>query len=164
MNSLVVSIFRYCCPLLINSNVNLISKLQTQLLKCTWYILGFPSLKMSTIAIMNKLNFMTVHHMITKEAIIFMHKIIYNQSPTALHDLISYGYNEDNVRKVRKPRIKLQHQSEKVKDSLLYRSIFLYNSLEYDVRQFNPKKLTKYLKENIQYIFPYHKIPKEDTK
>ena len=30
MNSLVVSIFRYCSPLLINSNLNLISKLQTQ--------------------------------------------------------------------------------------------------------------------------------------
>ena len=39
MNSLVLSIMRYCCPLLINSNVNHISKLQTQLMKCIWYIL-----------------------------------------------------------------------------------------------------------------------------
>ena len=35
INSLVISIFRYCCPLLINSNTNLLSKLQTQLMKCT---------------------------------------------------------------------------------------------------------------------------------
>ena len=41
MKSLVISIIRYCCPLLINSNVNLISKLQTQLMKCTRYILGY---------------------------------------------------------------------------------------------------------------------------
>ena len=35
MNSLVVSIFRYYSPLLINSNLNLTTKLQTQLMKCT---------------------------------------------------------------------------------------------------------------------------------
>ena len=32
MNSLVVSIFRYCSPLLINSNLNLTAKLQTHLI------------------------------------------------------------------------------------------------------------------------------------
>ena len=47
MNSLVISIFPYCCPLLINSNINMISKLQTLLMKCTRYILGFKSSKMS---------------------------------------------------------------------------------------------------------------------
>ena len=98
MNSLVVSIFRYCSPLLINSNLNLISKLQTQLLKCTWYIFGYPSLKMSTMSIMNKLKFMTVQHMITKEAILFIHKIIFNQSPASIHDMITYGNKNCTVR------------------------------------------------------------------
>ena len=75
MNSIVISIFRYCCPLLINSNTNLIAKLQTQLMKCTRYILGYESYKMSTVAIMNNLKFMTVYHMIVKESISFIHKI-----------------------------------------------------------------------------------------
>ena len=35
MNSLVISIFRYCCPLLINSNMKQIARLQTLFMKCT---------------------------------------------------------------------------------------------------------------------------------
>ena len=163
MNSLVVSIFRYCSPLLINSNMNLITKLQTQLLKCTRYILGFQSLKMSTMSIMNTLKFMTVQHMIRKKAILFIHKIIFNQSLASIHNLISYGKKSDSVRSVRKPRMKIQFKCERMKHSLFYRSIFLYNSLDYEVRQFNPKKLFKYLKDNIQYIFLHNKIPKEDN-
>ena len=50
INSLVISIFQYCCPMLVNSNSSMLSKLQSQLLKCTRYILGFDSYKMSTIA------------------------------------------------------------------------------------------------------------------
>ena len=38
MNALVISVFRYGCPLLINSNQKLISKLQTLLMKCTRHI------------------------------------------------------------------------------------------------------------------------------
>ena len=112
---------------------------------------------------MNKLKFMTIYHMITKESILFIQKKIYNQSPDAINKLITYGYNDNYVRKVRKPRVKVICNSSKLRDSLLYRSIFLHNSLEYDLRNYNPKKLTKYLKENIQYIFPYHKILKEDN-
>merc|ERR1712115_321862 len=132
MNSLLVSIFRYCSPLLINSNLNLTAKLQTQLMKCTRYILGFESFKMSTIDIMIKLKFMIIYHMITKESILFIHKIIYNQSPDAINKLITYGYNDNNVRKVRSPRVKAICNSSKLRDSLLYKSIFLHNSLEYD--------------------------------
>lgn len=163
MNSLVISIFRYCCPLLINSNINLISKLQMQLLKCTRYILGFPSFKMSMMSIMNKLKFMTVQHLRTKEAILFIHKILFNKSPESINDMISYSNDNSNFRSVRKARMRIHANCERMKHSLFYRSIFLYNSLDYDVRMFNPKKLSKYLTENIQYIFPHNKIPKEDN-
>ena len=154
MNSLVVSIFRYCSPLLINSNLNLTAKLQTQLMKCTQYLLGLESFKMLTIDIMNKLKFMTIYHMITKESILFIHKILYNQSLDAINNLITYGYNDNNVCKVRKPRVKAICNSSKLRDSLLFRSIFLHNSLEYDLKNYNPKKITKYLKEKILYTFP----------
>ena len=55
----------------------MIAKLQTLLMKCTHYILGFESYKMSTKAIMSILKFMTIHHMITKESIVFIHKILF---------------------------------------------------------------------------------------
>ena len=164
MNSIVISIFRYCCPLLINSNTNLIAKLQTQLMKCTRYILGYESYKMSTVAIMNNLKFMTVYHMIVKESVSFIHKIIYNNSPSAIYNLLSYSEDDRNIRKVRKVRVNQVPINQKVKDSIIYRSIYLFYKLEYDVRQFNPKKLNKYLKSNIQYIYPYLKIPKDDVQ
>ena len=42
-NSLIVSIFRYCSPLLVDSKCEMISKLQTLFMKCTRMILGFKS-------------------------------------------------------------------------------------------------------------------------
>ena len=163
MNSLVISIFRYCCPILLNSNLSILSKLQTQLLKCTRYILGFESYKMSTISIMNELKFMTIYHMITKESICFMHKIIYNNSPSSIYNLLTYGNDEKNIRKIRKIRVKSNAICQKVKDSIIHRSVFLYNLLDYEVRQYNPKKLKRYLNGNIKYYFPYNKIPKDDN-
>ena len=105
---------------------------------------------------------MTVYHIIVKESISFIHKIIYNNSPTALYNLLTYGKDDKNVRKVRKLRVKGIPISQMVKDSILYRSIYLFYKLDYDVRQYNPKKLNKYLKSNIQYIYP--KLKKDDVK
>ena len=76
MNSLVISVFRYCCPLLVDCNVDMINKLLTLLMICTQYILGYKSYKMSTINIMKELNFLTIHHMIVKETILFIHKVL----------------------------------------------------------------------------------------
>ena len=133
-------------------------------MKCTRYILGFESYKMSTVVIMNQLKFMTVYHMIVKESISFIHKILYNNSPSALYNLFSNGDDDKNVRKVKKVRVKEVPYNQRVKDSIIYRSIYLFYKLDYDVRQFNPKKLNNYLKSNIQYTYPYLKIPKDDVK
>ena len=130
-------------------------------MKCTRHILGFRSYKMSTIQIMKDLNFLTIHHMIVKETILFIHKVLYNNSPSVLYNLISYSSIDDNnVRSIRKPRIKIQHKSVKVTNSLLYRAIFLYNILEYQTKMYNPKKLSRYLQKDIIYIFPNNKIQK----
>ena len=56
--------------------------------------------------------------------------------------------------------MKTSHKSQKVTNSLFFRSLYLYNSLEIEVRNLNPKKMSKYLQENIKYIFPFNKIPK----
>merc|ERR1712240_90314 len=76
-------------------------------MKCTRYILGYISYKMSTTYIMKELNMLTIHNMIVKETILFIHKVLYNNSPSVLYNLISYSSVDDNdVRSVRKPRIK----------------------------------------------------------
>ena len=43
-------------------------------------------------------------------------------------------------------------------DTLIYNSVFLYCQLEDDLRLYNPKKLSIYLKENMIYIYPHNKI------
>ena len=75
---------------------------------------------------MNKLKFMTIYHMIAKESICFIHKIIYNNSPAAIYNLLSYGDEDKNVRKVRRLRVKEVPICQKVKDSIIYMAIYLF--------------------------------------
>ena len=164
MNSLVISIFRYCCPLLINSNMKQIARLQTLFMKCTRHILGFKSFKMSTLNIVKELKMLTIYQMIMKDAILFIHKVIFNKKPSAIFKFITFGGKENSaVRRVRKPRIKIETNSSKVRYSLLYNSIYLYCKLEDKIRLYNPKKLAKYLKENILYIFLHDNILRQPS-
>ena len=163
MDSLVISVFRYCCPLLIDSNINLIAKLQTLLMKCTGYILGFKSYKMLTMKIMAELNMVTIHHLIIKETIQFIHKIIYNNSPSSITKLITYSmHKSQNIRSVRIPRILKLHSAEKVSQSLFYRAVYLYNELDYETRIYNPHnwqntfKITLYI---VSLTIKYRKSP-----
>ena len=79
--------------------------------------------------------------------------------------MITYSMNEcNNIRSIRKPMMKYNHILDTVKQSLFYRSIYLYNLLEYDIKCYNPKKLSKYLQKNIKYIFPNNKIPKVESQ
>ena len=79
--------------------------------------------------------------------------------------MITYSINErTNIHSSRKPMMKHSHISDKVTQSLFYRSLYLYNLLEFDIKCFNPKKLSKYLQSNIIYIFPNNEIPKVENQ
>ena len=159
LESIVISIIRYCSPVLIDSEVRMLDKLQTLLMKCTRPILGITSFKMSTLQIMAEIRIITVHQMIMKESILFIHKVLSRKSPGVIFNLFSQS-NTENIRGVRKFRVKSTHKSNKVTNSLFYRAIYLFNCLELEVRNFKVKKLSKYLQDNLKYIFPYNKIPK----
>ena len=94
-----------------------------------------------------------------KESILFIHKVLSRKSPGVIFNLFSQS-NTENIREVRKFRVKSTHKSNKVTNSLFYRAIYLFNCLEMEVRNFKVKKLSKYLQDNLKYIFPYNKIPK----
>ena len=111
--------------------------------------------------IMTQLRIMMVQQMVMKESIQFIHKILNTQSPAIIFKLFTQSNGKDeNIRGVKKFRVKLSHKLTKVTNSLFYRSLYLFNCLEFDVRNFKVKKLSKYLQENIKYIFPLNKIPK----
>merc|ERR1712120_12067 len=128
-------------PILIDSEVKILDKLQTLLMKCTRPILGFPSFKMSTLQIMAELRIQTVHQMIMREWIQFIHKVLSRKSPGVIFDLFSQS-NMENVRGVRKYRVKLTHKSNKVTNSLFYRAIYLFNCLETEVRNYKVKQFS----------------------
>ena len=157
--SMVLSVIRYCSPILVDSDAKLIDKLQTLLMKCTRPILGFHSFKMSTLQIMSELRIQTVHLMIVRESIQFIHKVLTKKSPGVIYDLFMQS-NLDNIREIRKYRVKNDHKSSNVTNSLFYRAVYFFNCLENEVRNYNVKKLSKYLQDNITYIFPYNKVPK----
>merc|ERR1711954_30905 len=157
--SMVLSVIRYCSPILVDSDAKLIDKLQTLLMKCTRPILGFQSYKMSTLQIMSGLRIQTVHLMIVRESIQFIHKVLTKKSPRVIYDLFMQS-NLDNIREIRKYRVKNDHKSSNVTNSLFYRAVYFFNCLDNDVRNYNVKKLSKYLQDNITYIFPYNKVPK----
>jgi len=157
--SMVLSVIRYCSPLLVDSKDKLIDKLQTLLMKCTRPILGFKSYKLSTLQIMSDLRIQTVHHLIIRESIQFIHKVLIRKSPAVIFDLFMQS-NLENVREIRKWRVKLDHKSSNVTNSLYYRAVYFYNCLENDIRNYSVKKLSKYLQDNITEIFPYNKVPK----
>ena len=71
MNSFIISIFYYCCPLQVGSNCNMITKKETLLIKHTCCIYGYRAYKKSTISIMRELEILAIPHLIIKETIIF---------------------------------------------------------------------------------------------
>ena len=95
---------------------------------------------MSTVKIMSELKLLTVHHLVVKESILFIHKIMFNNCPDSIANMITHSINErTNIQSSRKPMMKHSHLSDKVTQSLFYRSLYLYNLLEFDIKCFNPK-------------------------
>merc|ERR1712115_375517 len=161
LKSMVISVIRYCSPILIDSEVKVLDKLQTQLMKCTCPILGITSFKMSTLQIMAELRIQTVHQMIIRDSIQFIHKVLIKKTPGVIFNLFCQSNcNSENIREISKYRVKIVHKSNKVTNSLFYRSMYLFICLPTDIRNCNVKKMSKYLQDNINYIFPYNKIPK----
>merc|ERR1712082_435605 len=99
--------------------------------------------------------------MVIRESIQFIHKVLFNKSPNVIFNLFTQSNcQNENIRGVRKYIVKKSHKLNKVTNSLFYRALYLYNCLATEVCNYTVKKLSKYLQDNIKYIFPYNKIPK----
>merc|ERR1712090_69564 len=106
INSVIISVIRYAAPLLIDSTKAQLQQIQTIILKVSRSILGYDSYRLSTSQILDKLNWMSIHHIIMSESLKFFHKIIFNQEPFCLNKYFIYSLNRsDVVRLIRKPRL-----------------------------------------------------------
>ena len=121
MNSIVISVFKYGAPLLINSNNNIMQKLNTLIIKCARPILGFESYKWNTHKIMKSLKWNTFYHTVIIESIVFIQKCIFEDTPQTITELITYSINRSqNVRSIRKPYVKYPIDSSKHLKEYIY--------------------------------------------
>ena len=117
-------------------------------MRCSGPILCFTSYKLSTQKIMGKLNWLTAYQLITKETVLFTHKIVFNNQPQSMTNLITFSlHHSQNVRSICKPIIKEEHNPSKAKKSIIFMGIYLYNKLMHDITGKNPKLLSKYLQK-----------------
>ena len=132
-------------------------------MKCSRPILGFKSYKYSTQRIMKELNWLNAYQIVTKETIIFIHKIIYDNKPKAMTQFFTFSLiNSHNHRFCRKSIVTEKIPSNKGKKSLIFFGNHLYNTLSNDLKFKNPKQLSKYLQNNIGYLFPFDRLPNFD--
>merc|ERR1712101_29806 len=104
------------------------------------------SYELSTQKIMGKLNWLTAYQLITKETVLSIHKIIFNNQPQSITNLITFSLcRSQNVCSVHKPIIKEEHNPSKAKKSIILMGIYLYNKLTYEITCKNPKLLSKYM-------------------
>ena len=118
-NSIIISLFRYSAPILLDPSNKYISKLQKMLMKAARPILGFESYKWSTAKIMKQLNWLSIYHLITAESIKFLHKIYFNNLPGSLTKYFTFSLDrDDNNRICRQVRVKDPPTSAKMRQSL----------------------------------------------
>ena len=122
--SLILSVFRYAAPILIDSTKNQLDTLQTLLMKTTRPILGFISYKWSTITIMKKLNWPTIHQLVIAESLKLIHNIFFEGIPRSINSHFIYSDRCESLRMVRKLRMKDLASDDKLKQSVYYRTIF----------------------------------------
>ena len=163
INSTIISIFKYGCPILINSSQQSLNKSNSLLLKCTRPILGFQSYKWSRTKILNNLKWSSIFHMVVYESIMFIHKATFENYPKSICNMLTFSLRgSQNIRSIRKPMVKREPICNKDKNTLIFKSIYLYNKMPDIFRTYNPKKLKKPLKEFIYNTFSSNFIPKYD--
>ena len=110
--SLVVSVFTYCLPNLININALQLNKLNVLWNKCTHKILGINSYKMTTSSILNKIEWLSFPQTIQHESLKLLHKISFDMTPPALTQYLYHSlHRSDIARLTRKPSVKYQHKT-----------------------------------------------------
>ena len=83
--AIVIGKLNYCQPLLCNANKSQLAKLNTLVTKSCSSIMGSPCLRWTNSRLLNKFKMKTIYHMITEQAINYIHNIQQTKIPTALY-------------------------------------------------------------------------------
>ena len=157
---IILSVFRYALPLLIDSTHAQLKTLQLLLLKYTRPILGFRSYKMNTMEILDELKWPTIYQLIEIESVKFVHKINFEKLLLSLANYFHCSERTELVRSCWKLRNKNDPIDSNMSKSVLYRSVYIYNLIDDLIKSKNPKLFNK----DIQQYFRNFMLPFENPK
>ena len=162
-NSIIMSVFRYSAPILIDSTILQINRLQTLLIKNSRPILGHQSLKWSSNKILDKLNWVSIPHLIMSESLKFFHMINFEQEPKSMTKFFTFSlHRSELVRSIRKPMVLYKPKTQTISQSIFFKTVFLYNQLSDAIRVSNRKQFAKQINRELKILFPQFKIPKNE--
>merc|ERR1712082_121216 len=132
---LFISIIRYSSGCLTTITDSQTTKINSIMLKISRKIIGIRSYKMSTHKIFEELNWLSFPQMIRYEST----KMIYNINILSQPKSILTFFNFDNIqsetrRLVRTPSLKFRPNMAKTSKTQLFRGVYYYSKLPYDIR------------------------------
>merc|ERR1712030_126628 len=90
-------------------------------------------------------------------------KVLFENQPKILTQYVAFSLQcTELVRYIRKPFIIHKPNSSELAQSALYRAIYIYNKLGYEIKTLNPKMFSKKIYTEIKHIFAPFDIPKND--
>ena len=111
---MIVSVFTYCLPNMINMNAPSLSKLSVLWNRCMHNIIGIKSYKMTTTTIMKKLEWLSFPQMVQFESMKLLHKVVYEMIPPSLSKYLHFSmHRSDIARLTRKPSLKYKYKTSK---------------------------------------------------
>jgi len=115
--SIILSVFRYCCENLIDEKARHINVLNVLFNKCAHRVIGFRSYKMTTSSILKELNWLSASQLIISHSLKLIHKVSYEMLPPALTQYLYHSMVRSNIaRYTRKPSMTHKYLSSKTKN------------------------------------------------
>jgi len=159
-----MSIIRYGAGRLTNCLDIHVTKINSIILKITRHILGIESYKMSTTKILQTLDWLSFPQIIAQESIKIIHKLNIMNKPKALKKYFYFNQERVDVnRNLRKPNLSYKPKAQKLNKSQMYRGVYYYSKLPFDIRILKPKLFNKKLKTHIMNSFNTYHLEKLDT-
>ena len=125
--AIVIGKLNYCLPLLCNANKSQLAKLNSLVTKSCRVIMGSPCLKWSSSRLLNKCKMHTIYHMITEQAINYIHKIQTTQTPQALYNMYNIPTHPQRTNPHLYP--KYTPKTKHLKSSIFFKFSKIYKNL-----------------------------------
>ena len=120
------------------------------MLKISRRIMGIRSFKMSTTNIFTELNWLSFPQMVRYECTKMVYNINILSQPKSILNFFNFENSQNDLRRlVRTPSIKFRPNMAKTAKTQLYRGVYYYSKLPYDIRVAKKVTFKKQLKIHI---------------